>query len=156
MLVALIISALLALSLGVLSMISAGTGAKYKSEMEIYVDIAYGFKLMQKHVREMEIARDPLPPAGAWTGERLYIDNRSGKDGVFGLYQNAAADSVDFVFVPDQDDESAREVLLSLPNPATVALNITRSGNAYTVHIEGEKDAVPFDMSTVILKRRRG
>ena len=160
LLVALLLSAVLALSVGVISKISVGTSAKYKSEMDIYADIAYGFKMMQKHIREMDLTTNPEPidpndpPIAPWVSQRLLINYESGNDGVFGLYPNAVTNSVDFVFVPNQIDETNREVLLSVPNPATVALNITRSGNAYTVRIQGTKNNIPFDMSTVILKRR--
>lgn len=122
--------------------------------MEIYTDISYGFKMIQKNVREMVIAQPPLVPTGLWITQRLYIDNQGPLDSVFGLYQNGATNSVDFVFVPDQSDETVREVLLSIPNSATApALIIALNGNAYTVQITGVKNTVPFDMSTVILKR---
>ena len=154
LLVAIIITSVLALSVGVISMISIRSSAKYKSEMEIFSDIAYGFKLMQKHVRGMEIAREPVAPSGSWASDRLYIDNKTGHDSIFGLYQNALTNSVDFVFVPDQSDETVREVILSVPNPAMISLTLARSGNKYQVQIKGEKDKVPFDLSTVILQRR--
>ena len=154
MLVAFIISAILALSVGVISKIGVGTSAKYKREMDIYADITYAFKLMQKHVREMDMTTNPLAPSGSWVSQRLLINYDSGKDCVFGLYQNALTNSVDLVFLPDQSDVTKRDVLFSVPNPAAVALNVSRSGSAYTVRIQGTKNKIPFDMSTVILKRR--
>lgn len=154
LLVALLLCAVLVLSVGVISTISVRTTSKYKSEMDIYSDITYAFKLMQKHVREMDLTTDPLAPAGAWVSQRLLINYDSGKDCVFGLYQNAVTNSVDLVFLPDQSDVTKRDVLFSVPNPAAVALNVSRNGSAYTVRIQGTKNKIPFDMSTVILKRR--
>ena len=155
MLVALIIVAVLALTVGVISKISVGTSKKYSGEIEIYSDLSYGFKLMQKHVREMGIANDPDAPGAPWIGPRLLIDNNVGIDSAFGLYQNTATNTVDFVFLPDLSDPMVREVLFSASDTTPPTLNITRTGNSYIVRILGVKNSVPFDMSTTI-KQRRG
>ncbi|MCK5013961.1 MAG: type II secretion system protein [Candidatus Omnitrophica bacterium] len=150
-LVAMVIAFVIFLSIGVISKISISTHTKYCNETRIYADISYGFKLIQKHIREANIVNPPDAPGAPWIGSRIVVAPDVGNYHVFGLYQNT--DSVDFVYLKDITDENDRVVILSVPNTGTVTLTLTPGVKLFEVRIQGEKGGVPFDMSTMIMRR---
>ncbi len=147
LLVAMIIAAILLLTVGALSRISIASQRRSFNEMQVHADLSYGFKLLRNRIREHGFATD-TPGSGSWLGDRILVRN-----GAFGVYQNTNTE--DFVYVPDISDESIREVLLSVPNAGI--LNLTLSNltppRTITVQIDGETNGIRFEMLTTVTKR---
>ena len=150
LLVSVVIAVIVLLTIGAISQVAIRSHNRCFNETEIYADVSYGLKLMQKRVREsMSVAVDT--PGGSWTGSRVVIGNKTGNDSAFGLYQNTG--TLDFVYVPDVTVEATREVITSVPVAETITLTPTLGTGSVEVQIQGEKSGVPFDLSTVIMRR---
>ncbi|MBN1869047.1 MAG: prepilin-type N-terminal cleavage/methylation domain-containing protein [Candidatus Omnitrophica bacterium] len=152
LLIAMLIASILILSLWVVSRIAISSHAKYYRETQVYADISYGFKLMQRHVRESK-GISVAAASGNWVGSRVVIRHSVGNNSAFGIYYNAVTNTNDFVYVPDVTNETNREVITSVPVSETITLLPTLGTGSVTVQVHGEKGGIPFDMKTVILRR---
>lgn len=160
MLVAMLIMAIFCLGLHFISRIAIATPRRHEREMKMSADAAYGFKLMQKHVRESADVLDPDTPGGSWVGERLVIVPPTGPNKVFGLYNNAGASSVDLFFMEDVtlnvDNVNNRKVLMSVQGPWTVTFdpNVTEGKTVdATVQVRDENNRLIYDVSTKAVRR---
>ena len=147
-LVSILISAILILTIGVISSISNSTHTKLEREAQVYNDITYGFKLIQNRVHSVSSIKPPINQTGNWIGQHIEVGN-----GAFGLYEAPGGKSRDFVYVPDKSDENAREAIFSVPKPADLALTVTSDTKSFTINIAGTKDNMRFNLSTTAMKR---
>ena len=154
LLVAMIISVVLALTVGVISTISLKADKKYRDEIQVHTDAAYGFKLIRKYVRESSDFSIDTSPPGPWVSDRVKLDITGFEetDRAFGLYQNGT--NVDFVFLPDETDETNREIILSVPT-GNISLNVTNpAANSITLDLQVTKDGYTYNISTTAMRRR--
>lgn len=130
-LVTIVIVAIFFLTVGVISKIAITKPKEYAKQTDINADAAYGFKLMRKHVRESKKIFDPDEatnlPGSPWIGKWVKYIPQSGTQGAFGLYDNSANGSTDFIYLNDTsldvNDEDNRETILSIPSSMIVTFN---------------------------------
>ncbi|MCK4882973.1 MAG: prepilin-type N-terminal cleavage/methylation domain-containing protein [Candidatus Omnitrophica bacterium] len=150
LLVAMLIAAILLLTVGVLSRISIVTQRRSFNEMQIQADISYGFKFMRNRIREYGFGTDT--PGSPWLSDRILVNG-----GAFGIYQKT--NTKDFVYALDagNPDPDVMKVILSVPNAGELNLDLPLSDLApprtITVQIDGEKNNIPFDMVMTVTKR---
>ncbi len=179
LLIALLITAILVLIIGILSQIANSSYNKANLQQQIYNDLSYGLKLMQQRVRGsqssvIKLTSKSNPP---WVNaQELTIDtavvNGGSQNVGFGLYQESGSTQRDFVFLADKNDETRREALFSVSGCCdtsndlnfTVTCDSTNPLNpsdcstgvkSITVSITGQKNKIPFDMESTILKRNQ-
>lgn len=150
MIIAMMIAAVVVLTAGTISSISVRSHTKNFEEGQIYTEISYGFKQMQKYIRERGAIIDT--PGGSWVGERFVINTENILvNQAFGLYQNGS--NVELVYVPDITDETTRDVIFSTPASGNVSLDLTKSTDEYTVQISGDKSGIPYDLIMTVTGR---
>jgi prepilin-type N-terminal cleavage/methylation domain-containing protein len=148
MLVTLVIAAIMMLSIGVLSGMSNRSYARQREEAAVYTDVSYGFKLLQNRVHEGG-SLQVLSQSGQWQGNRLMISSHQ----VFGIYQASGSTTKEFVYLPDSTNENNREIILSVPAPGSLNVNVSVTGGAVNLQVYGTKGKTPFDFSTVVVRR---
>ena len=143
MLVSIVVAAILVLTIGVISRISTGTYASLTKEAQVYNDISYGFKLMQNKVRGSGNHIIIKSVSGSWVSSRLEVGKHT-----FGIFQNGSNREFSY------DDGLKREVIFSVQSSGVLNLTFSSVTNdTATVRLDGEKDKIKFDMSTIILRR---
>jgi len=161
MLISLVLGAILVLSMGAISSISNNSYRKVMAQAQVFNDIHYGIKFLQSHVRKAS-ALYTETGNGSWVSQKLIVDHEA-----FGLFQNGA--QVDFVYLPDKDDENQREIIFSVSSPGNVTLDFYKPpavvGGAWPdvvvgdeleaikAQLQGHKDRIPFDAATIIMRR---
>jgi len=148
LLICIVISSMVILTIGVIAGISRNSYQRIRTEADVFNDIAYGFKLIQNRVRKAQNL-SIVSTSGEWKSDRLIINNKY----AFGLYQANASDKKDFVFLPNKDDATVREVIFSVPNNDTLNLEINLSNQSVGIRIYGIRSKVPFDLSTSVTRR---
>ena len=159
--VGILISAILVLTIGVLSSMAQSSYAKISKEETVFNDAAYAFKLMQNKIRSstsMSVKGNPTNPP--WKSSQLlfrYSQVVGGietfPEGAFGLYQANGSTTVDLVYMPDTS-KSAKEVLMSLKAGQTFSFTLSNiTTQSLTVQLSGTKSGIPFDISNVVLRR---
>ncbi len=148
LLISIVLSSFVVLSIGAASTIGRRSYEKVVEETKIYSDIAYGFKLLQNRIRQAD-SLTTQPAAGAWVSATLIVNNRW----VFGLYRAEGSPTIDFVYLNDKNDETAREVIFSVAETSPVSFTATVSSKAATVRLNGEKKKIRFDISTTVIRR---
>jgi len=161
MLISLVMTSILVLSMWSISSIGTNSQKRVAAEAQVLNDIHYGFKFLQNRVREAS-ALYPEAATGSWVSQKLIVDHHA-----FGLFQND--DTTDFVYLPDKDDETNREVIFSVPSTGNVTLNFYKPPesagsvwpaaqdgdelNVVRAELVGEKQRIPFEMLTTIMRR---
>jgi type II secretory pathway component PulJ len=148
LLTSLVISAFVVLSITAVSSISQRSYDKTMKEASVFAEVTYGFKLMQNRVRSAESSIEQSA-SGQWMSEQLVLNNKE----AFGLYRAAGSSTTDFVYLEDKSQTNNREVILSVPNSNSISFNVTLSGKAVTIRVNGNKGKIPFDLSTVVVRR---
>ena len=145
LLIGLIAAAVLVLTIGVLSSMANSSFCKLNREQQIYNDISYGFKLLQRKVRGASLIAAGNKSAPWLNGQHFLI----GSD-AFGLYQTSAT-VTDLVY----DNGITKETIFSVPQPGTISLSfpVAITAQSVTISLSGVKDNIPFNMQTTITKR---
>jgi len=143
LLVSIIASAILMLTIGVLSELAVASSRELRLEADIFNDIMYGTKILQKKVRESANCI-PVTPGGLWIGERLDCGIEA-----IGVYNNSGA--YELVYMQDKTG-TAREPIL-LVSDTNLGINFTLNSDAITVRITGSKDNIPFDIVSTVTTR---
>jgi len=148
MLVSIIISSFIVLTVAAVSGVSQRSYHKVMTEAGVYSDITYGYKLLQSRVRGAK-SLSIQAAGGQWCSAHLMINGQQ----AFGLYQPSAGANIEFVYMKDVSDPSAREVIFHLASDETMNLNITLSGKSVTFQLSGQKSKVPFNIATTVARR---
>ena len=140
LLIVLIVGAIMLIGVNALSNIGNQSYRKLSSEASIYNDISYVFKLFQSRVHRSRIQSN---------GTELITGTEK-----FGVYTHSGGH--DLLYYPNRYDESTNKAIFSVPSPGM--LNFTYDINAAAGDVEitlvGEKNEVPFNVSTKIQSRR--
>lgn len=124
---------------------------KLCQETGIYNDIAYGLKLIANRVHTAQVFSISTGTS-PWSGQCLVVGNEK-----FGVYNSGA--SIDFVYLPNKNDESKREVILSVALNESLNLNFTDAdyptlkGSAVKIKVSGTKYNIPFNFSETATRR---
>jgi len=148
LLVALVISSILILMVGVLSNIALSSHKQLREAGDVYSDIFYGLSRMTFLARKASVLTlDNTWPNPPWVSNVLIVDNSG-----FGLYQ-PAGQKVDFVFVPDKNDKTVTEPLLTQADTMTFTVS-TPVGKSVAVGIRGTKQNESFAVNNFVVMRR--
>ena len=140
LLVVLIVAAIMLLGVNAISRIGHRSHRKILEEASVYNDIAYAFKLMQSRVHRSKIQSN---------GTELITGNEK-----FGVYVHSGGR--DLMYYPNRYDASVNHVIFSVPGTGTMNFNcdVNAVSGDVDIVLEGEKNDIPFDMSTQIRSRR--
>ena len=140
LLVVLMVGAIMLLGINALSNIGTRSNRRILNEASIYNDIAYAFKLMQSRVHKSTIQNSAT---ALITGSEK-----------FDVYTHAGGR--DLVYYPNRFDESINQVVFSVSDTDTLNFNhpVDNSVGNVAITLSGEKDGVPFDITTKIQSRR--
>lgn len=149
LLAALVISSVLILMVGYLSQVAFSSHQEIRKEGDLHSDIFYGLSRISFLAHKAAVlAKDtttwPNPP---WVSNMLIVDNSA-----FGLYQPAGALKKDFVFVPDNNNRTVIEPVLTQADTASFTFNI--DVKAADINIQGSKGKEDFSISNFIITRR--
>ena len=148
MLISILVASILMLTIGVLSSVATGTSTQLRREAEIFNEIMYAYKFIQKHVREASSCGQ-VTATSPWVNDKLSCPQTSGVPGVaFGVYLNGSTRQL--VFLKDKNDDNVREVLFEVPDdPSGPDLDMTLiilNSDFVEVRIIGEKSDIPFNL----------
>ena len=155
--VSLVIASILVLAIGVVAGMSTRSYNKLQKEAQIFNDITYGFKLMENRVRRCRLPLQIEHPdnllTGWITGERLIVGNEA-----FGLFSEKGGSTIDWVHLPDKNQESIRDIIMTFPThiePGEVGqlLSMTCDAQKVEVRLKGKKEGVPFNLAANIKRR---
>ena len=148
LLVSILIASILILIIGVISEISLGSYNKLKKQGDIFADVTYGLKYMQKKVREATSLSSAVA-ASPWISSQVVINT-----GRFGIDQTTTSGvtTKNFAYLPTS---GPREVIFSVNNSDTLNMSIDSivTNKSVKMTISGKKDKIPFNLTTNILKR---
>ena len=179
LLVSLLIATVLVLTIGAISEISLKSYTKNRQRISTISDIYYGFKVVQKHIREaktitqitsasLERTEDQLT-VNSWQtpSKAMELDN-----GLIGVFRSVPTQSsylvpmCEFVYIPDKTkaiDSTNKDILIQVEDPGnscstlrwSILCDTTNCLNPrnVTVNIKGTKNNLPFNISTKIYKR---
>jgi len=148
MLVALLISSILILMVGVLSQVAFSSHDRIRTKADVYDDVFYGLSRLSFQARKASTITLKTWANPPWLPNMLVIDNSA-----FGLYRPAGSLTTDFVFVPDINNTANREPILTGANPLTFTFSV--SGKLVTVQeLSGTKNSEGFSVSDFKLKGR--
>lgn len=153
LMVVLAIGGLIISAAGSVTNIARRSHSKIARSATIYNDIAYGFKLMQRKIRESSNVVRNSTVTNSWIGEKLNVDNHA-----FGVYSHSGSSQRDFVYLPDKNVDSIRETifsvfgsdLLNAVYTVNYALNETKVG----INLSGVRSSILFNMTTTVKTRR--
>jgi len=164
LLISMIIGAVLFLAIGVITKIAISANTKNIRETQYHADVAYGFKLMGKQVREAKKIQDIDTPGNPWVGQRVILTPHTGNDRTFGLYNNGGTGAVEFIYMDDVtldvNNINNRDVIISVSSPFTITL-VPQCDTAppackvieTTVQIKDANGRVICDLSSKIARR---
>jgi prepilin-type N-terminal cleavage/methylation domain-containing protein len=156
LIIALVISAVILLTIGVISQVGPGSYHKLESESGLYSDIIYGFDLMKNKARAARAVTIEAPRRN-WRSDKLILTDVTGNSSAFGLYQPARSQNIDFVYLRDSTDETNRDVIFSNPdpigNPVTLILTPDAAGEYIDVRLSGTITNESFNLTSGIYMR---
>ena len=140
LLIVLIVSGIMLIGVNAISNIGNRSSKRILDEASIYDDISYVFKLMQSRVHRSKISSNGTELIAG--SEKFDVYNHSG--------------GRDLVYYPNRYVETVNQVIFSVSDTDTLNFAYTMNAVAGEVQVTlaGEKDEVPFNMSTVIRSRR--
>ena len=156
MMVAMVVAAILMIVVGKISDIATKSSTSLRQKAEMFSEIMYAYKYMQKYVREADLCT-PVGQSGSWIGSRLECSSSlTGADSAFGIWNNAGTRQ--FVYVPDKNNTNVRDVLFEVKITGGLPTNAftftpTLNSGMVNVRIAGNKDKIPFDITSSIKKR---
>jgi len=149
--VSFVVATILILAVGAISSISTQSYNKIRNEATLYDDLSYGFMLVQNRVRKSDSPVEPPESMtdSRWvTGKRLVVDNAA-----FGLFKETGQSKTEFIYLPDKDDLSTKEIIFEVEDTDEIDLILATTVSGVTLTLEGEKNEVPFDITTQIVRR---
>ncbi|HLF17744.1 MAG TPA: type II secretion system protein [Candidatus Omnitrophota bacterium] len=148
MIVTLVIGTLLIFILGSFIGLSSRSYSSTVRESSVNSSLMYGLKLIQNRVHKSKFLEEQAV-AGQWLSEQLICNNEF----AFGIYQASGSATKDFVYLPDINDETNRQVILAVPLADTLDFSVTINGRAVTITVWGTKGDVPFNLTSTVLRR---
>ena len=150
-----LVELLFVMVIGLIMIIAAGaiTGIGKKAhnrimgESNIYNDIAYSFKLIQRRVHGTGILATVTPVDNSWVGKRLVTGSEA-----FGVYTHAGGH--DFVHLPNKYNLDDRRVLLSVPVEDSLNAVYNVTSDVVDINLSGTRNKIPFNMTAKIKSRR--
>ena len=162
MLVSMVVAAILMVIVGKLSDIAMSSSRRLRKESEMFSEIMYAFKKIQKYVREEPDICDKVSPPGStgsnsWNGNILECPpNQPTQSGVaFGVW-TGTANRRQLVYLKNKNSTATREVLFEIPTTGTNSLTMTATlsvSGTMGVGIQGEKDKIKFKLKSTITGR---
>ncbi len=140
LLVVLIVGAIMLIGVNAISNIGHRSFGTVQSEETIFNDISYVFKLIQNRVHGSKIQSD---------GTGLIAGNEK-----FGIYVHSGGR--DLMYYPNRFNESINQAIFSVPSAGMLnfAYDVNADAGDVEITLTGEKNDVPFNMSTSIRSRR--
>ncbi len=165
LLVALVISSVLILMVGVISQVAFSSHEEIRNESDVHSDIFSGLSWMNFSVRKAFLlekvpAGDWSSPGITWKEDILVIDDNSGLGSAFGFYQPKGK-KIKFGFVPDKNkhgkEEDIEEILIDIDTISSFDFTISPNNKLVTFsEIKGTKNNEEFKISNFVIMRRNG
>jgi len=157
-LVAVIIGAIILLSVTTLSGISQNSYEHIRQESGTYGEILSGLELMKNEVRKTNGGVAIENWDSTWKSQVLVVGSSA-----FGVHQSNSTAPKSFVYLKDKTNPTAQDVIFSLTSAnmtnEALSLNFSQTSTLVTARVQGRKyipgkeQCEPFDLQTSVSQR---